>query len=151
MQRLIFIHEIFACEHLCVIIVSCQSFNLWIKYPKPSPTWCNEILRCNDSFAFCEVNVSNFWFHNFHDWRWHGHKVQPLLVCIFQHFFASCSLNKLIPSKGTIELLCLSKTPTSSIGCTPSSMVLIKPISMTLSSPLASPSSSPNLTHPRYA
>jgi len=37
---------------LCVKIVLCQSFNLWIECPKPSTTWYNDIFKGNDSFAF---------------------------------------------------------------------------------------------------
>jgi len=44
--------NIYLQENLCVNIVLWQSFNLWTEYPKLSSTWCKDIFKGNDSFAF---------------------------------------------------------------------------------------------------
>ncbi len=134
-------------RYFLVNIVLCQSFNLWIKYPKLPFTWCNDIHGCNYSFTFVRWM---FWIYDatimMINVVWsHPPCVHSSLISYIMWFEQT-----IVPSKRAIELPCSSKLPTSSIGCIPSSMVLIQLILMTPSLLLASQHFW-NPIHPKYA
>ncbi len=133
-----------------VNIVSCQFFNLWIKYPKLPFTWCNDIRGYNYSLTFVR------WMFGIYDATtfmikvaW-SQSVTPPCVHSSLIFYIVWFKQTNVPSKGSIELPCSSKPPTSSIGCTLSSMVLIKLVLMTPSLLLVSHHFR-NPIHPKYA
>ncbi len=94
-----------------VNIVLCQSFNLWIEYPKLPFTRCNDIPRCNYSFAFVRCM---FWIYDattlMINVAWSQSVTPP---CVHSSLISYIVLFKqiIVPSKRSNWTTMLIKTP----------------------------------------